>query len=250
MEYENMDNFLSRLQWVLGEQDKYPWCERIGVGAGRGNTMFGTRDKAAAPPTAEGLNAIRHYENISTLWLLEGKGAPCLVSTLAFDEAGARRVQQLLDGQDWDIHIVTDRLAFAVVLCRPGHYQVKDRTIECIDVEILAGALAGKTMSALHEGAASMPAYVVDVDTRTFADLVGGHISNLKLLRGEPAVLGARRPLQGDDPLWQWPQASTVLLAPDEERLLQNFRAMNRRQRATLLRIGSALQQEDDSAAE
>lgn len=241
-----MDNFLSRLQWVLGEQDKYPWCERIGVGAGRGNTMFGTRDKAGAPPTAEGLNAIRHYENISTLWLLEGKGAPCLVTTLASDEAGARQVHQLLDGQDWDIHIVTDHLAFAVVLTRPGQYQVKDRTIDCTDVEILAGALAGKTMTALHEGASSMPAWKVEVDGHTLADLVGGRISNLKLLREGPALLDAKRPLADEDPLWQWPPAATVLLAPDEEQLLQHFRAMNRRQRATLLRIGLALQQEDE----
>lgn len=241
-----MNTFLSRLLWVLGGQEKYPWCERIGVGAGRGNTMFGTRDKPATPPTAEALNAIMRYENVSITWLLDGKGAPCLVNIFTRDGEAARWVAAELQAHSWEVHVLTDRQTYVLVMTRPDRYQVKERHIDYTRVEIVAGVLAGETLAVVRQRPAGQPSYRVDLDQDTLQSVARGQVSNLPLLRSEGALLLRRQPLEDEDVIWQWSRAEPQNLAPDEERLLQCFRSMTLEQRQLFLRVAHAFTGEDE----
>lgn len=234
-----MNTFLARLLWVLAEQEKYPWCDRIGVGAGRGNTMFGTRDKAATPPTAEALNAIMRYENVSISWLLDGKGKPCLVNTFASDAQAAEWVAAQLADTAWQVHVLTDRQSYALVLTRPDHYQVKDRHVDYTRVEIAAGALAAGTLAQVRAARQGQDCFRVLLSAPQLQALVNGQVSNLALLRRQDALLAQREPLADSDPLWQWPVASLVVLSPDEEQVLQQFRRMSPAQRQLFLKVAA-----------
>lgn len=248
-DHEKLDGFLARLHWVLADQDKYPWCDRIGVGAGRGNTMFGTRGKPGAPPTADGLNAIGRYENVSMNWLLDGRGPPCPVTVVASDEDGAARVQQMAQAAGGEWCVVTDHQQVVLVLLRPDRYQVKDRTVEYTQVDILAGAVAGRTLTALRELAPAGARSLVEVSPQTLCELAEGRLSNRRLLRPGDGVLGARRPLPDDAPLWDWPAGGEQRLSPDEEQLLRAFRSMDAGRRTLFLAVGRAFVAEAEAQA-
>lgn len=235
---EKVDGFLARLYWVLADQDKYPWCDRIGVGAGRGNTMFGTRGKPGAPPTADGLNAIGRYENVSMNWLLDGKGPPCMVTVVATDDEGAQWVAHLAAQGRWEWCVVNDRQRLVLVLLRPDRYQVKERTVDYTHVEILSGALGGRTLRQVR--ACGDPVSVVEVDAHTLQELADGKLSNRRLLRAGDGVLTSRQPLAPDASLWEWPEAASQPLSPEEEELLQAFRAMDGGRRTLFLAVAEA----------
>lgn len=63
--------FLSRMKWVLGDRQKHPWGDSIGLKNSRIDSIF-----KGLLPQADALLAIRHAEKVNIDWLLTGEGQP------------------------------------------------------------------------------------------------------------------------------------------------------------------------------
>lgn len=224
-----MDNFVARLDWVLADRPKHPWGKQLGIGQGPINTMF-----KGSIPSHEFLSAICRYENISLNWLLEGKGAPCLVHRFDSDEATAEYLATLLEDEPWDIHVVGDHRQYAVVLTQPGAYECKKEFVEYTLVEILTGACAGLTGRVARRAAATVyNAYIVEATPDEMQALQEGKLTNYRLVYGKDAILGRKLPLEDNDLFWA--TLPTQSGSEQEAEILERFRDLSRSNQQALI---------------
>jgi hypothetical protein len=79
-----VEDFLSRMEYVLGPRDKHPWGSALGLKGTRVQSIF-----KGQIPTAPALEVIHRAENASIDWLLTGEGPPFRVESWHSDEVVA-----------------------------------------------------------------------------------------------------------------------------------------------------------------
>lgn len=233
---ENLNSFGKRLKAVLGERDKHPWGIALGIGRGTIGNMFN-----GSVPTSEALNAMSRSENVSTTWLLEGRGEPYYVRKCLNDAESAAYLDALFL-EKWTIYLVTDQKQLAVVLTMPGRYMVKKEWVDYTLVEILAGHCGRRTLARVRDELSSCHVFVINVYPQTLDDLSHGRIGTYKLLNAEQPLLNQDEPAKRNHRIFDWPE-ETMILTPEEHILIENFRHMAEDKKAAYKTIGDALAQ-------
>lgn len=232
-----------RLAVVLNGRKKYPWGERIGLGRNAIQALSSGR-----MPTAEKLLPIVRADNVSLSWLLDGRGDPFLVSHDESAEQLAHHLRDLLDEEDWTVHLVTSPTRAVFVLTQPGQYQVGQRWIDYTIVEIVAGPLGPAVVEALAEALPGDQILHVQTDTETVDRLAGGWMGNRELLGDEeqPGLL-SRCTHIGLDVL----EAAAADTTSSEERvLLEKFRRLTPQNKHHAWAVVNALADGPDSDGE
>jgi len=134
------NNFLSRINEILGDRKKHPWGRDIGLKNTRINDMF-----SGKIPHADALIRVRRAEKVSLDWLLTGDGTPYLYKSgrCQTDLENAELLKQLLEEDDWMVYLVYHQVeeGVAVVLTHPAIVKYEDITARFMDVEMMqAGA--------------------------------------------------------------------------------------------------------------
>lgn len=189
--------FISRLLFILGERDRYPWGDALGLTRGTIN-----RISSGHVPGPEILGAISRSENVSLSWLLEGVGVPYRVARCQSDtEACALLTQHLNDEPGWAIHLIACEPAFAVVLTNPCQIVSGNKTVDYFCVEIISGA-GPDTVRVALEARTSNPVRRLRMSSKDLQRLSTGWMGNLELLgwRNTPGVLAQAKPVVDSPP--------------------------------------------------
>jgi len=140
-------NFLSRIEFLLGNQKKHNWGKERGFSPGTIDRLF-----KGQIPGHEVLTAISMFDNASITWLISGSGSPFLVVATSQDDEFAEQLQDHLLA-DHEIHIFNNPSikTTAIVLSRRSTYTYKDKTIQFTDIKIITGFIGIITRQFLKE---------------------------------------------------------------------------------------------------
>lgn len=184
--------FISRLLFILGERDRYPWGEALGLTRGTIN-----RISSGHVPGPEILGSVTRSENVSLSWLLEGIGVPYLVSRCQSDaEACALLTQHLNDEPGWAIYLIACEPDFVIVLTNPCQIVSGSKTVDYSCVEIISGA-GPETVRAALDARKSNPVRRLSISSKDLQRLSAGWMGNLELFgwRDTPGILAQAKPI-------------------------------------------------------
>jgi len=193
MEKDNsLEDFQSRLRWIIGARRPYPWAERIGSNRGTVNRML-----QGKIPGHETLGAISHAEGCSLNWLLFGEGVPFPVQRWGSDAECAEHLDRVLTHKPgaWTIYLVeeSETGALCLVLTRPGRrgYSSK-RVVEYTIVEVHTGGIGAHTLRRVHTALGANNIWRVQASREPFARLAAGQVGTWELVGDErhPGLLG------------------------------------------------------------
>lgn len=237
-------NFLSRLRFLLGRRDEYPWGAALGLSHSQINAMF----KQGILPKGQTLLAIQRRENANISWLLEGAGAPYLVEHCRDDAECRAQARLILEEPGWSVAIAGDDVRQALILTLPCSYQqaAHKRKIEYVELHILTNA----GPRAIEDAAA----IAAEVRTLTLApplfdDLISGHLGAYRLLGDEKSAGLMSESRVVDDMIGAIAETSahytrrfdTLPIAPDENALLDKYRRLSVADRSRVQTITDAL---------
>lgn len=217
-------SFLSRIEFILKGRALYSWGQSLGLKQGTIN-----RISKGHVPGPDILPMISRTENVSIHWLLEGAGAPYLVSRCQSDaEAHERLIQHFSDEPGWAIHLVVSAPEFTVVLTQPCRTVSGQRTVEYTCVEIISGAGPNTVRGVLDERV-SRPVFVTHMGRKDIQRLSTGWMGNLELIgwRHHTGLLADAVPVQGtfEAELARVAEPSAPYgLAEDEREMLDLYR--------------------------
>jgi len=180
-----LEDFQSRLRWIIGARKPYPWAERIGSNRGTVNRML-----QGKIPGYETLGAISHAEGCGLNWLLFGEGVPFPVQRWDSDAECAVHLDGVLtDKPDaWTIYVVegSETGALCLVLTRPGRHRYSGkRVVDYTVVEVHAGRLAGRTLHRVRAALGENDILRVYASREPFARLAGGQVGTWELVGDE-----------------------------------------------------------------
>lgn len=138
-----MGTFKTRLDAVLHGRRLNPWCKAHGLSKGTAGRMI-----EGQTPGPEILSLIMRIENVSITWLLEGIGAPFLVSE--YTDGYADILQEWLDYGGRPAYIVTDRHDAAVILVQPAQHEYRGKTIDYSAIQITHGNIKASEIDVIN----------------------------------------------------------------------------------------------------
>lgn len=138
-------NYLERLNFVLGDRKITPWGAGIGLNKG----TIG-RINQGHVPGHQILNLIQRVENVSIGWLVDGSGEPFLVHREDSDAAMADYLQALFDEPGWNAYLLTDLHMPAIALLQPGEIDFKGKSVRYQVTEIVTGPLGPLTLETFN----------------------------------------------------------------------------------------------------
>lgn len=178
MNTTNCDSsFLYRIKLILGDREPYPWGKALGLGSGSVTRTF----KEGQTPNAETLGVIAKVENCSIDWLLNGKGAPYIVTRFDTDHDAADYARTLINDEPnaWSAVVAQHNNERILVLTQPAQYQIKDRELNYNIVEIITPA-GPQTLSTLSGPVKSV--HTIELNAHAFSELKKGYMGTYKLL--------------------------------------------------------------------
>jgi len=184
MTNKDKNNYLSRMDIVLGDRKKYPFGFSMGFSRGTINRLF-SMEMAGNIDT---FMAMRHAENLSLDWLLNGIGAPYVTRLTSTDNTTAELITHLFEGEpmDWQATVLTDQITNLVILSQPAIYVVGKRTLDYTRLEVLTGPVGEGTLELLDT--AGLTCKVAKTDTLTLRRVLSGQIGTYALLEN-PGIL-------------------------------------------------------------
>lgn len=175
------NDFLSKLEFLSGDRDLFPWLMSLGFTQGTVNRL-----KKGQAPGGELLRALARTERVSLRWLEEGRGSPYSVSRVVDDAEGQALLAAHLEEEDWDVLMATDDdERFAVILHQPGQYGYKEKMIDYRIVEVIAGGLTLATVNWLMQR--SRGNWLLRLTEDEMTRLSTGHMGNMELFGWEDA---------------------------------------------------------------
>lgn len=172
-EFGFMD-FRDRLETVAAGRKLTVWAKSLGLSSGTASRL----SKGIAPGP-EQLIPILKSENVSITWLLEGRGAPYIVSQCVTAEDMFETLETLVvdEPEDWQVYALGDGDNGVVILTQPGKYVAGNQEIDYTILEIISGPFGEDIMGFFAEHKAL-------VDRRSVEDikrLRTGHVGNPEL---------------------------------------------------------------------
>lgn len=208
-------DFLARLEFVLDGRKRTPWGAALGLNKG----TMGRIGKGHIPGP-DLLIPIGRAERVSLSWLIDGAGAPFLITREETDSAMATLLDALFD-ESWRITLCTDGARVVVVLTQPGQIEVNGEMRDYIITEVLVGPCGRKVLLTLDRHASEcrllhLPAAEL---SRLSAGLMGNRALHEQIAQAEVVPIN---------------QLGELCADADESSLLGQLRRMNTRQRETL----------------
>lgn len=176
--------FVDRLQRVIDDRKPYTWAESMGWN--KGTTA---RVMQGHIPGSELLVPLSWIENVRLDWLITGRGRPYFGEVFAEDATAAMALEYTLEAEEWEIHVITCRGRFAVVLTQPAEVDVKGKSISFTAMEVFLGNLGPKVREALLPYLPASQPRSVDIDEDTWYQLQLGELGAYQLLHREDAPL-------------------------------------------------------------
>ena len=229
-------DFLSRINFIIGDRRAYPWGEAIGIGRG-----VVQRIRDGVVPGGEALAAITRSENASLSWLLAGTGRPFLVGCCPTDAECADQVDALLEEPGWTVYFITDGQAAVLVLTQPAQFEVRDRPIDYTAVEVLAGPIGPETSARLRAG--DHPVHQVQTSPRQVADLAAGRVGTYALT-AEGGLLERAKP--GPPQLGDQAAEAAPAYGDQEGELRKIYRALRPEHQTVALATARALRDAEE----
>lgn len=240
--------FNNRLQYLLSGRDKHPWGAAIGLNKGTIDGMTRT----GSTPGGESLRMIHRCENVSLDWLLEGRGAPFIVTAYPPNGEAEQILEEWLQDPTWALTLVTDGARYAVILDQPRIFSVKDgkdlsgepqyRGIPYRKVEILVGAVGPLTMERLRLEAPKRAIRLVEVPSEVLGQLHTGKLGSYKLWGAPDATLAGAKLIDGTHPIFDvvaLPELDPV--TPKESLFIRKVRGMSEENQRALGIVVAAL---------
>lgn len=235
-----MNSFYDRLVFVLGDNDKHPWGDRLGISPTKISNMFRGEGHI---PNHESLALIRRVENVSITWLITGDGAPYVVSRCQLDAEACELLRQhLKDEPNWAIHIAACEPDFTVVLSQPCRIKSGERDIEYFCIEIISGA-GPDTLHVAFEARQKHPVFLLRLRRAEFQRLSTGWMGNMELFgwRHTPSLLDQASPLVDTAPIFALPHVAEPRavygLPTDERELLDVYRELPEAKKKAVLTL-------------
>ena len=228
----------------MGDRQKYPWGENLGLSHSQINGMF----NHGIIPKGTTIGLICETERVSGTWLTTGTDGPFEVLHF-FDSDDAREwlSDYIRYTSGATLHLVCSGTSVALVT----HTQVskttaQDKTYRYDEINVVCG-IDQHTLATVDLGSVALQRLELYDDE--FKKLVQGETGNQTLLklmeRSRPFTLGGYQIAEpGDDyntTKTGSSQGGGADLTPDEEALLQKYRALNAGDRRRLQAITSAL---------
>lgn len=181
----SLEDFQSRLRWIIGARKPYPWAERIGSNRGTVNRML-----QGKIPGYETLGAISHAEGCSLNWLLFGEGAPFPVQRWDSDVECTEHLYRVLSDESgaWSIYVVegSETGALCLVLTRPGRTRYSDkRGADYTEVEVHTGRIGAGALDRIRAASVTNDIWRVHTSRDLFARLAGGQMGTWELVGDE-----------------------------------------------------------------
>lgn len=222
----------NRLDFLLQGRNIYPWAESIGL---RG-PIEGMRYKKSVPG-GETLVAIRKCENVRIDWLLEGSGEPYITSKVLNDTDAIELITELF-AESWTIYLLTNQTRIAIVLTRPGSYQVKDgkdengeqqyRWVNYSNIELIVGFIGSRTIAFLQHQATTNEVRLVDISDAQMTALEKGMIGTYLLTKSPDGILSNYQIIDEKHPIFSQPGQQTLFSYTDAEiQLLKHYREIS-----------------------
>ncbi|MBD3609038.1 MAG: hypothetical protein HUJ30_00655, partial [Gammaproteobacteria bacterium] len=187
MSINNHTNFLSRIKFIIGGRDNYPW----GMALGFGKSTIGAMVNEGKAPSGPTLSNIARAENASLTWLLEGKGQPFLVNHYDRYEDALDYLSAMLEEEAWQPYMITDGARYAMVLTLPGQFESKGKMIDYTLLEVVAGhGITSHAMGiAEYFREASPSLQSITTTAATMDDLYRGRMGTWSLVNAPNALL-------------------------------------------------------------
>lgn len=179
-----MNNFLERLEHVLGERKKHPWGQGLGITRGTVDNMF-----KGVVPASDTLNAISRIENVSISWLLDGKGNPFYVFLCLDDEAAQSYAEDTLVDDGWSGYLISDGERLALAFTLPAEYEVKGVATPYTILELLVGNISMAMAEKLQAFPAVRWQYRCTVSSAVMDDILNGQVGTWQLLLSPKFIL-------------------------------------------------------------
>lgn len=167
-----------RLKRLLAGRQPYPWGLRLGLNKQTINRLVNLQ----IPPSSKFLSRICRVERANLSWLLEGLGAPFVVSHFADGDGAANHLEARLAEREWRIYLVRGGQRHCVVLAHPAQLADDRWSIDYTHIEVVAGAIGPAALNVLLESASGEVIYETDLRHAAFARLVEGDVGNDELL--------------------------------------------------------------------
>ena len=220
-------SFAARLEQLLEGRKPYPWGQALGISRGSINRML-----QGEPPGPELLIPIQRAENVSLSWLLDGQGAPYMVTRCHDDGECAMLLAQWLE-EDWACWWLDSGITRALVLRLPAMMTVKGMPVAYHALEVLSGPL-GTLCQKLLQGRETRRLHLA---SNVLEALDAGQIGAWQMF-GDDGLLHA--PPITDDAVWNVDADNPVYqtgLTREEGKLLEAWRAWPEEKRAALLAL-------------
>lgn len=225
IQQESNNNFLSRINKILGKRKKHPWGRAIGLKTNRITDIF-----LGKIPSPDALIRIHTADKVSLTWLLTGVGAPYsyMAGCNQSDEINTEILKDLLSEGEWVPFVIYHQgdQGVSLAITRPRTIQYDDATASFIDVEMMqAGPM-------VLEALPSRQATWLYCDNETYADLVSGEIGPEDI---ESERFEKRGTLDISDliEILKQPE-NTTLVNLDENKLVSYYRNLTSDQRQAI----------------
>ncbi|MBU2978993.1 hypothetical protein [Alteromonas sp. C1M14] len=131
-----MNDFSSRLQWMLAGRKANPWAKKLGISSGSVSRMLNNE-----PPGTEILTLIMRTEHVNLSWLLGGHGMPFMLDIYTCASEFEDMLSAHNQDANYDAYLCDNpnTKQLAVILSEPATCTFKNKTIEYNHVEMLLG---------------------------------------------------------------------------------------------------------------
>jgi hypothetical protein len=224
------NSIVDRLLFLMDGRDKYPWGQSIGLGKG----VIDGMTRTGSIPGGETLVAIRKCENARIDWILDGTGEPFITSKVLNDEDAIELLDELL-AEQWCLYVLSHGVRLAVVLTRPGKFEVKDgkdgegkqqyKWIDYTIVEVIVGIFGVKANTYLSNLAQTTKMHLVKLSNEQMTSLEKGKIGTYHLCGADSGLLRNSSQVTSDDLVFKHVGQQT-LFTSSEEALLDSYRAI------------------------
>ena len=188
------NNFKNRLEWLLNGRKIHRWGTRIGLT----KTVI-TRMNQGVLPGADRLKPIVKAENASLTWLICGRGEKYLLVHGYSDQNCADIIREIYErsyGGPWKTHVLIDGFHMALVLTRPGSYEIDEVTYLHTVVEVVVGPMGDKVLAVIAEQNNDSNTFIAETSVADMQALYRGDIGTYGLLHTADALLNKARPLR------------------------------------------------------
>jgi hypothetical protein len=236
-----------RFSYVLRGRAASPWGRWVGLSQG---TL--SRLKGGALPDPVKLTATCRAENLSLTWLLDGLGAPYLVTPVTDTDEARRYVRMLRDEEpDWHVLLVDSGPRSLVVLHQPAEVDTPQGPCAYQAVSVLAGDY--QAVAAALAGGAGLRR--LEVDPEGWLRLASGYMGSTELFGwpGDPGGLFTQSIAAPIEPLLEagrFSDAAVLSESPEPayaagsargEEILQILEELDDEERGVVVRMLSGL---------